>query len=312
LVDAFLLDGRDHAQAFAELSASIAEGEAARREQSRVAEARATLEKTLQALRFPASSPQALASIAAERSALDRERDRWFKIAEGLAEIRELKQCFGSNAEQRAQETVALVPALEEQAASASQALAHFYAGQQPPVIALQPTNQVTPENVTVTFYSAAYGAGTLGYQWYLSDGFAPITPVAGQTSQNLSFTTTAAQSGNFYQLIVTNQYGASTGAVAQLNVVAGTPTFFVDLNPADTFAIGHIIRLHVSVGGTAPFTYQWRRNGVNVSNGSGTSGATTASLTISNVLAAKVGRRSERELGYAGFRATLALSCCG
>jgi hypothetical protein len=166
-------------------------------------------------------------------------------------------------------------------ALNASQALAHYFAGQQPPVITLQPTNQTTPENVTVTFYSAAYGAGTLHYQWYLSDGFNPATPVAGQTSQNLTFTTTAAQNGNFYQLIVTNQYGASTGAVAQLNVVAGAPTFFVDLNSADTFAIGHIIQLHVSVGGTAPFTYQWKKNGVNIVNDYRTTGAQSDTLII-------------------------------
>ncbi|MES1176872.1 MAG: chromosome partition protein MukB [Myxococcales bacterium] len=123
LVDAFLLDGRDHAQAFAEISASIAEGEAAKRELGRVAEARTALEGALQALRFPPSVPDALRVIAEERAALDAERDRWFKIAEGLLELAELKPYFGSNAERRAQESVALVPALEEQAASASAAL---------------------------------------------------------------------------------------------------------------------------------------------------------------------------------------------
>jgi chromosome partition protein MukB len=124
LGDAFLLDGRDHAQAFAEISASIAEGEAARRELGRVADARIALEKSLQALRFPPGAPQALQLIAEQRAALDAERDRWFKIGEGLLEITELKHYFGSNAEQRAEESVALVPALEEQAASASVALA--------------------------------------------------------------------------------------------------------------------------------------------------------------------------------------------
>ena len=161
------------------------------------------------------------------------------------------------------------------------QALAHYYAGQQPPVITLQPTNQTTPENVTVTFNSAAYGAGSLSYQWYLSDSVTQPRPVAGQTSQNLSFVTTAAQSGNFYQLVVTNQYGATTGAVAELSVVSGAPSFFVDLNSADIFSIGHIIQLHVYVGGTAPFTYQWQKDGVNLVNDYRTSGAQSDTLTI-------------------------------
>ena len=124
LIDGFLLDGRDHAEAYAALTAGIAEGEAARRELGRVAEARRTLEATLQALRFPASRPEALLALHSERQALDLERDRWFEIGEALLEVRELVGYFDSNAEQRALESVALVPALEEQHAAATTALA--------------------------------------------------------------------------------------------------------------------------------------------------------------------------------------------
>ena len=56
LVDAFLLDGRDHGEAYAELAAGIAEGEAAKRELTRVGDAKKTLEATLPALRFPPSA----------------------------------------------------------------------------------------------------------------------------------------------------------------------------------------------------------------------------------------------------------------
>ena len=124
LGDAFLLDSRDHAQAYAELTASVAEGEAARRELDRVSEAQKTLEAKLQALRFPPGAADTLQALDAERQSLDRERDRWFKIGEALGEIRELASCFESNAEQRAAESVALVPALEEQHEAASRTLA--------------------------------------------------------------------------------------------------------------------------------------------------------------------------------------------
>ena len=42
-----------------------------------------------------------------------------------------------------------------------------------------------------------------------------------------------------------------------------------------------------VSVSGTAPFSYQWRRNGTNLVNGTNciVSGATTATLTIADIL---------------------------
>jgi hypothetical protein len=166
-------------------------------------------------------------------------------------------------------------------ALNASQALAHYFAGQRPPIITLQPTNQTTPENVIVTFNSAAYGAGTLGYQWYLSDGTFPTAPVVGQTSANMSFNTSASQSGNYYQLVVTNQYGATTGAVAQLTVVSGPPSYFTDLPSSQTFFLGHVIQLRVDVGGTAPFTYQWKKNGVDIVDDYRTSGTHTNVLTI-------------------------------
>ena len=83
--------------------------------------------------------------------------------------------------------------AVYDKALSPSQVLSHYYGAQFPPIITLQPTNTVAAENVTVTFYSSAYGAGTLGYQWYRSDGTSPTTPVPGQTAPNLSFTTAAA-----------------------------------------------------------------------------------------------------------------------
>jgi hypothetical protein len=164
---------------------------------------------------------------------------------------------------------------------SPSQVLAHYFAGQRPPIITLQPTNQTTPENVIVTFNTSSYGAGTLTYQWYLSDGFSPTAPVSGQTSANLSFNTSASQSGNFYQLVVNNPYGSTTSAVAQLTVVGGAPTYFTDLPASQTVFLGHVIQLRVVSGGTAPFTYQWKRNGVDVVDDYRTSGSHTNVLTI-------------------------------
>ncbi len=171
--------------------------------------------------------------------------------------------------------------AIYNSALSASQALNHFFAAQRPPIITLQPTNVATAENVSVTFYSSAYGPGTLSYQWYLSDGTMPTSALGGQTSSNLTFTTTAAQNNNFYQLVVTNQYGAATGAVAQLTVVSGPPSFFVDLPSSDTFYTGHLIQLRVVASGTAPFTYQWQKNSANISDNYRTSGSQSNVLTI-------------------------------
>jgi chromosome partition protein MukB len=124
LVDAFLLDGRDHSEAYRAIAASIAEGQAALRELDRVGAARQTLEATLQALRFPPGRASALDALYEERQALDRDRDRWFRIKECLAELAQLSDALDSQAEARAEQSVALVPALQEQYDNSRQALA--------------------------------------------------------------------------------------------------------------------------------------------------------------------------------------------
>jgi hypothetical protein len=171
--------------------------------------------------------------------------------------------------------------AIYNAALTSGQILTHYYAGQQPPVISLQPSNTTSADNVLVTFNSAAYGAGTLSYQWYLSDGTSPLSALGGQTSSNLTFTTTPAQSGNFYQLVVSSSFGSVTSAVAQLTVVAGPPSILVDIPASQFFYAGRTVALSVSVGGTAPFTFQWQKNGGNLSNGGRISGATSNVLVI-------------------------------
>ncbi|MDB6112097.1 MAG: Immunoglobulin I-set domain protein [Pedosphaera sp.] len=47
--------------------------------------------------------------------------------------------------------------------------------------------------------------------------------------------------------------------------------------------------RFRAQVGGRVPFTYRWRKNGIDLSDGGKISGSTTATLTVSNVTAADV-----------------------
>lgn len=169
-----------------------------------------------------------------------------------------------------------------------AQAFNHFLTGQRAPVLSLQPISITTNANTTVSFKSGGYGYGTITYQWWLSDGVNPTTRVSGQTSSNLTFTATAAQNGNNYQLVVSNGSGAVTSAVATLTVFSGAPGFtpFVgttqtDLNGADTFTLGHVITLSVDPSGTAPFTYVWKKNGVTITDDYRTFGSTTRTLKI-------------------------------
>lgn len=52
----------------------------------------------------------------------------------------------------------------------------------------------------------------------------------------------------------------------------------------------GRTVRFAASAAGTAPLTYQWQKDGINVTNGGNISGATTGTLTVNPATAADVG----------------------
>ncbi|HEV2210420.1 MAG TPA: immunoglobulin domain-containing protein [Verrucomicrobiae bacterium] len=171
--------------------------------------------------------------------------------------------------------------AIYSTALSASQVLNHYYAADRAPVFTLTPTNTTVANNTTASFYSSAYGPGTVTYQWYLSDGSNPTTPVAGAVSSNYIFTATTAQANNLYQVIARDAFGSVTSAPVLLTVISGAPLFLNDLPASQTVYKGHYIQLHVFVGGDAPFTYTWTKNGVTINNDYRTSGAQSDTLTI-------------------------------
>jgi hypothetical protein len=186
---------------------------------------------------------------------------------------------FNGTIDEAAVYAVALTP---------SQVLAHYYAANPPPVLSLNPTNTTAPEGTTATFYSLAYGPGTLACQWYESvDGGSSFAPMAGKTSPNLALTNVPNPSPNpppQYQVVVTNAYGAVTSSVATLNVISGPPQILTDLPSELLVYAGRTVTLAVSVAGTAPFTYRWQSNGVDMADGGRFSGTQTNALTIANV----------------------------
>jgi hypothetical protein len=177
--------------------------------------------------------------------------------------------------------------AIYDYALTPQQILSHFYAAGIVPFVTLQPTNQVggglgVAEGSPVTFHAAASGTPVLGYQWYLSDGFQPTSPLPGQTSSNLFFPAISiAQSFQNYQLVITNVYGAATSSPAYAYVVSGPPVASTDLPAQLLGCAGATLSMSVQFAGTAPFTYRWQRNGVNLTDNGHYQGTQTATLTI-------------------------------
>jgi hypothetical protein len=167
----------------------------------------------------------------------------------------------------------------------------HYYAVGIAPVVFLQPTNTTVAEGNSVTFYAAALGSPALGYQWFLSDGANPTTPLNGMTSSNLTLTgVTSASNGNYYQLQVTNAFGTTVSSPALLTVVSGPPAVISDIQPVTFAYAGRPFALSVIFGGTTPFTYQWQHAGTNLNDDAHISGSHSNVLVVANSQAGDAG----------------------
>ncbi|MCL6560098.1 MAG: immunoglobulin domain-containing protein, partial [Firmicutes bacterium] len=145
----------------------------------------------------------------------------------------------------------------------------------------------------------------------------APKRTIAGDKTQLFNNREICIFNG---ELFVTNQNGndskvlvynvTDNGNVAPKRVITGGNTTFsgspgptdVTVSPApvapsittqpsnQTVTAGQTASFTVTVTGDAPLTYQWKKDGNNLSDGGNISGATTATLTVSNAQAADAG----------------------
>jgi hypothetical protein len=144
--------------------------------------------------------------------------------------------------------------------------------------ITAQPENQSVVAGKTATFSVVAAGAGTLTYQW--KKGAAAI---AGATSASYTTpATTAADNGSLFSVVVTDSNGNVTSNSATLTVTSASVAPSITAQPASkTVTAGQTATFSVTVSGTAPLTYQWKKNGGDVS------GATSSSYTSPATVAA-------------------------
>ncbi|MDB5201694.1 MAG: type sorting protein [Ferruginibacter sp.] len=152
-------------------------------------------------------------------------------------------------------------------------------------VINSQPANQLLCAGSTANFSVTAAGTG-LAYQWQVStNGGTSFANIAGQTGTTLSFVSTSAMNNNQYRVLVTSTCSATgtTSAAATLNVydppvISSQPASFIGcVNANATFA---------TTATGSNLAYQWQvstNGGVSYSN---IAGATTPSLTVTNITA--------------------------
>jgi hypothetical protein len=131
-----------------------------------------------------------------------------------------------------------------------------------PPSITSQPTNQTVVAGGNVNFQVAASGTSPLNYQWWFN-----ATNEVGADTNVLTVTNAQTSQAGGYSVVITNSAGAVTSVIATLTV--GTPPSITQ-QPADlTVVQGQNATFTLSAAGDAPLNFQWRLNGLPVSNSS-------------------------------------------
>ena len=157
------------------------------------------------------------------------------------------------------------------------------------PVLVAQPASLNAAQSSTVNFLVSALGTPSLSYQWR-RDGTNLLNAgnISGVTTTNLRLTAVTAARAGDYSVVVSNSFGSVTSVLATL-IISAPPS--ISSHPASQTGIaGSSATFSVSANGSTPLAYQWRFNGINLTDGGGISGATSPTLVRANLQPAAAG----------------------
>jgi endonuclease/exonuclease/phosphatase family metal-dependent hydrolase len=156
------------------------------------------------------------------------------------------------------------------------------------PAITMQPQSQIIAPGSNATFTVSATGDAPLSYQWRFNGNAINAASSTSYSITNVQF----SDAGN-YTVIVTNDSGSATSAIATL-IVGVVPTINSQPQSLNTNA-GATVMFSVAATGTPAPNYQWRLNGNPIS------GATNATYTRTNVQPVDTGGYSVLVTNVAG-----------
>jgi hypothetical protein len=139
------------------------------------------------------------------------------------------------------------------------------------PAIASQPQSQTVLQGLNTAFTVAANGAPAPGYQWRFNGASLP-----GATASTFAVGNAQPANAGSYSVVVTNNGGAVTSTVATLTVNV-PPSIPAPLQSPVVMTQGDNATFCVTAAGTAPLSYQWQFNGMNIA------GATANCYTRNN-----------------------------
>ena len=155
------------------------------------------------------------------------------------------------------------------------------------PSITTQPTDQSVISGSAATFTVAADGSEPQSYQWYKGS---TATPVSGGTAASLVLANAQASDAGSYFCTVSNAGGSAISSAATLTVVVvSTPPSVTTPPAAQAVVLNGTATFSITASGTAPLSYQWRKDGVALDPAAIPSAA-TATLTLASVQTTDVG----------------------
>jgi hypothetical protein len=153
-----------------------------------------------------------------------------------------------------------------------------------PPTVTKQPVSTTAIVGATATFLGSATGTPAPALQWYKNGNAIP-----GANAETLTLASIQGGDAGTYHFTATNVAGSATSSAADLvvytealtgpNITAHPANVTVGENETATFS--------VAASGSPALSYQWRKNGNPIA------GATSPTLTLTNVQNADTGRYS-------------------
>jgi hypothetical protein len=159
------------------------------------------------------------------------------------------------------------------------------------PLFLQQPDDTVGCAGTTAEF-SVVVNLTNPGYQWRILDTPLPENEhyVGAQSATLQIVGLTTDDVSDYYNCLVTSLNDGCQHASDNVTLGVYTPVTIDDQPDSMTIPEYSNINLHVGATGYAPLSYQWRHNGVDMTNGPTVFGVTTATLTMLVVEAPQAG----------------------
>jgi hypothetical protein len=137
-----------------------------------------------------------------------------------------------------------------------------------PPVISRHPADTSVAEGNMVSMEVTASGTEPLAYQWRRNG-----VDIAGQTANLLSYgpVSYANDTNARFDCVISNQAGTVTSSQAVLTVIPAPPVITIQPQSV-TVAENQSASFSITASGEGTLSYQWKRNGTDISGATGAS----------------------------------------